>query len=767
MTPHGARAIRERIFLPLVLLAAAIVAAAILRAQVPPPDPPKPLASLKTVPVPEPADLARFVADKVSAIQLGKALFWDMQAGSDGVQACASCHFHAGADNRRKNQLSPGLLANDTTFQIGGPNYTLRPRDFPFTKHQDENGPSPIVSDANDVASSQGVFNTSFVGVTPGQAADVCNGDPDPVFQVHQINTRRVEPRNTPSMVNAVFNFDNFWDGRADHIFNGVSPFGDLDPTAFVWQIDANGNLERQRVSIEPGSLASQSVGPPLSKFEMSCDGRVFPKLGRKLLSLRPLAKQFVDPTDSVLGALASGSGTPGSRGLTTSYPAMIKAAFQPQWWRSASMVTIGGEQFTQMEANFSLFWGLAVQLYEATLVADDSHVDRFLDGDAAALSALEKQGMDLFTGTGRCINCHGGAELTSASVRHTANERLERMVMGNGGCAIYDNGFYNIGVRPTADDIARGGTDPFGNPLSDTRRAMTNPPLFVDPNLNPPLGAVVECDHRANVDGTFKTPALRNVELTGPYFHSGGKGTLMQVVQFYNRGGDFAKLNIDSLDPNIQPIGLTPAQMASLVAFLQALTDERTRQEQAPFDHPQLFRPNGCIGDDEEVREERTDTAGTGHCVDDIEQVPAVGAGGRPSAGIVALQPFLTISKMTGGGKLGTGNQSAHFGFKFSLDDDEAPPRGKLRYEDQGQRLKIQTDTITRHESTETCVRTWGPAQVNGDFGFSFTAKGCDHKQPGVDRDYFEITVWNSAGAPVYTKAGFLTGGNLQAHIR
>src|SRR5438105_5613337 len=90
----------------------------------------------------------------------------------------------------------------------------------------------------------------------------------------------RVEPRNTPSMVNAVFNFDNFWDGRADHIFNGVSTFGDLDPTAFVWQIDANGNLERQRVSIEPGSLASQSVGPPLSQFEMSCDGRVFTKLG-------------------------------------------------------------------------------------------------------------------------------------------------------------------------------------------------------------------------------------------------------------------------------------------------------------------------------------------------------------------------------------------------------------------------------------------------------------------------------------------------------
>ena len=40
---------------------------------------------------------------------LGKALFWDMQVGSDGVQACASCHFRAGADPRSKNQVSPGL----------------------------------------------------------------------------------------------------------------------------------------------------------------------------------------------------------------------------------------------------------------------------------------------------------------------------------------------------------------------------------------------------------------------------------------------------------------------------------------------------------------------------------------------------------------------------------------------------------------------------------------------------------------------------------
>lgn len=60
------------------------------------------------VPLPEHLDV--FIKDRTAALQLGKALFWDMQVGSDGVQACASCHFHAGADNRSSNQLSPNLL---------------------------------------------------------------------------------------------------------------------------------------------------------------------------------------------------------------------------------------------------------------------------------------------------------------------------------------------------------------------------------------------------------------------------------------------------------------------------------------------------------------------------------------------------------------------------------------------------------------------------------------------------------------------------------
>src|SRR5262245_30620886 len=69
------------------------------------------LKSLATVGTPKVSNLGDFLnagaAAQRAAIQLGKAFFWDMQAGSDG-QACGSCHFHAGADNRTRNQLSPG-----------------------------------------------------------------------------------------------------------------------------------------------------------------------------------------------------------------------------------------------------------------------------------------------------------------------------------------------------------------------------------------------------------------------------------------------------------------------------------------------------------------------------------------------------------------------------------------------------------------------------------------------------------------------------------
>ena len=77
------------------------------------------------------------------------------------------------------------------------------------------------------------------------------------------------------------------------------------------------------------GSLASQAVGPPLNDQEMSCTGRTFPDLGRKLLPRAPLAQQQVHPHDGTLGKLA----VSGGKGLATTYEAMIRGAFADRFW--------------------------------------------------------------------------------------------------------------------------------------------------------------------------------------------------------------------------------------------------------------------------------------------------------------------------------------------------------------------------------------------------------------------------------------------------
>ena len=83
-------------------------------------------------------------------------------------------------------------------------------------------------------------------------------------------NTRRVEPRNTPSVINAVFNHRQFWDGRAENIFNGVNHLGQRDPDAKVFRADDPRNPVEVRVELDNASLASQAVAPIVSDLEMA-----------------------------------------------------------------------------------------------------------------------------------------------------------------------------------------------------------------------------------------------------------------------------------------------------------------------------------------------------------------------------------------------------------------------------------------------------------------------------------------------------------------
>jgi len=706
----------------------------------------RPLAALSTVPVPTDPNIKAYISNNAAAIALGKALFWDMQAGSDGVQACATCHFNAGADSRIVNQISPGIKGGDGTFQLGvpvngyiGPNYRLNPGtpgagfggyhdgDWPLHKQGNVDNRNNPISDVNDVVSSQGVFSSSFDQIIMGSGVDqvVVTSDsifsfPDPADPTHTINTRRVEPRNTPTVINAVYNFRNFWDGRAQNICNGANPFGDRDTTShFFFASTIKVTPIPTLVRLQNSSLCSQALGPALSNFEMSAGGRSFRALGQKLLSVNPLqnsgattplGKQMVDPGDSVLGAKANQP----KYGLKTSYASMIQAAFQKAWWQSKLHVCIdnnnsenwidptggktcpaGTSEYSQMEYNFSLFWGLAVQAYEATLRADQTPLDKMLlmqkvvtlqgdgttnimnitlapgvlpntvsvlgldprldstDQDVFAfddghgniigpgissatidyasgamslffelppnstpikisfntgkvpLTSAQLHGFQLFMTKGRCINCHGGPELTNASVGNVSIHPYERMVMGDFNVRVYDNGFYNIGVRPAVEDIGVGGGDGIsGAPLSMTELGQAQ--VCADPStiimVPGRLGegitaAPLTCWDQTATHGAVKAPGLRNIALTAPYFHNGGQLTLEQVVEFYNRGGDFLDGfdQIPLIDPDIEQIGLTPQEKTDLVDFLRnALTDPRVVAQSAPFDHPQIFLPDG-----------------------------------------------------------------------------------------------------------------------------------------------------------------------------
>lgn len=468
------------------------------------------LAPLSTVRVPTP--VGGDVVDATAAVRLGKAFFWDVQASGDGRVACATCHYHAGADARRVNTLHPGPDDVFATGGVTGPDQTLPPVD--------------VTSD--DRVGSQGVSAAVFAGLSPDPAiaADVCTPATAPPFGA----SRLVTERQAPSAIGAIFSREAFWDGRASAHFNGRD----------IW-----GPRSTAGPFVEGAPLASQALAPPASPVEMACAGRALSGpagLGAKLLARPPLQFQRVAPDDGVLGPLSAWP----ANGLRASYRDLVAAAFGPDLAAAA-------------EDRFATIWGQALLAYEATLVPDDTPLDRFLAGDASALDVAQRRGLELFRGRAGCVACHAGPELTDASVRFAA---LHGLVNEDGG----DQGYHNLGVRPTDDDLGRAGAGLLGAPISASGAAADR--------------------------GAFKTPSLRDVALTAPYFHDGAKATLASVVEFYDRGGDFPNLEKAG---RIHHLFLTDDEKAALVAFLEgALTDCRVARERPPFDHPSLDVPNG-----------------------------------------------------------------------------------------------------------------------------------------------------------------------------
>jgi cytochrome c peroxidase len=470
-----------------------------------------------------PAATGLHIVNMPAAVRLGKALFWDVQVGSDGQTACATCHFKAGTDDRTFNTMNPGIDGVFASGGVTGPGQA-------FT-------PSNIAN--NDRIGSQGVVRATFTSISadPNDPTDVCELLPVGPFGAE----RRVGARNTPTMIGAVYFRENFWDGLANHVFNGRNPFGQT----------GNGSGP---FTIENASLASQAVAPPVDDFEMNCTGRPFAgtnSLATKLLARTPLRLQQVAANDGVLGALANPAG-PGlvCNGAPCTYRELIRSA-------------MGDSLADNAEAEFTLIWGEALFAYQATLVPDNTPFDRFLEGNLTALSVKQILGLAVYLGPARCNNCHNGGLLSDATYR--AYE-VAGPLNADGG----DTGFHNLGLRPFNEDPGRGRLGPGGAPVSVSGSPFDR--------------------------GAFKTPSLRNIKLTAPYFHQGGKATLGDVVDFYAKGGrDVQTPETTSL---LQPFTLTNKQREALIDFLaEGLTDCRVEKERAPFDHPELPIPNRVSG--------------------------------------------------------------------------------------------------------------------------------------------------------------------------
>src|SRR5687768_15579326 len=192
------------------------------------------------------------------------------------------------------------------------------------------------------------------------------------------------------------------------------------------------------------------------------------------------------------------------------------------QRFRSAfpaeAAITTGGDVIT-MDT-----YGRAVAAYERELVTRNSAFDRYARGGDDALTKRQKLGLELFFTTAKCGQCHSGPMFSDFRIRVIGAPQS-----GPGGTVV------------PGDDVGRE-------------------------------------EHTRNPDDryAFRTPTLRNVELTAPYMHDGAFATLEDVVRFYNDGARPRHGAAEAaLDPLVAtPLGLSNDEMDAVVEFLKALTD-------------------------------------------------------------------------------------------------------------------------------------------------------------------------------------------------
>lgn len=208
-----------------------------------------------------------------------------------------------------------------------------------------------------------------------------------------------------------------------------------------------------------------------------------------------------------------------------------------------------------------------AIAAYERTQLSANSPFDRFISGNTNAITDAQKRGWQLFKGKAKCIECHSFS---------TASPFFTDFKFHNTG--IVANDITSEQLSGLARQIANSETRSSGgkpvnltiNKPASVQQNQFSAPLLAHTQGFTELGRYLVTRQSKDI-GAFKTPTLRDIELTTPYMHNGSEKTLIDVVRYYNRGG---RVNAN-LDERMGPLNLTEEQISDLVEFMRALTSD------------------------------------------------------------------------------------------------------------------------------------------------------------------------------------------------
>jgi cytochrome c peroxidase len=189
-----------------------------------------------------------------------------------------------------------------------------------------------------------------------------------------------------------------------------------------------------------------------------------------------------------------------------------------------------------------------AIASYERTQLAFDSPFDHFIAGDKNAIGPSAKRGWNIFNTRGRCNKCHALTEDKPDATYFT------------------DHDYHNIGIGIVRHNVVALARQAEQLVNSGDSAAVDRAAIQTDMSA---LGRYLISKKESDI-ASFKTPNLRNVLVTGPYFHDGSQETLWDVMDHYNKGDG---LQDPYLDQDIQPLALKEADIDDVVAFLASLT--------------------------------------------------------------------------------------------------------------------------------------------------------------------------------------------------